>query len=453
MNRKLFLLILVSIAALLLSSCQPETIIETVVVEKEGETIVETVEVEKEVVVTKEVEVEVIPEDEVTELHVFHFKVNLQTEWQNFTDEYSAMNPDVAFVNEIIGGGSQWLPILKAKFAAGHGPDIFIVEGPAQAELFADFLTDLSGEPWVERAVPFAREGLRIDGKIMGMPVNLEGYGYIYNKAIFEEAGVTERPRTLEELQAAAEKIEAAGYTAFGTGYGEWWVNGLHLMNIPFARQEDPQAFMDAVWAGEQTMAGTPEFVALQQLIDLNVANGEDNPLTTDNRKQVEMFVNEEVAMIQQGNWKEKDILEADPDMEIGLLPMPLSNDPEAADKIAVGVPFYFVVNADSSPREQEEALEFLNFLVSSDLGKQYLVEKFKMIPAYGDIEPTGLGGISQDILTYSAEDKAIPWMFGQFPDGSPNEMSDAIQSYVAGQQDWPATLEMMDEIWARLSE
>ena len=398
-------------------------------------------------------EEEASAEDASLELHIFHFKVNLQAEWQALTDEYSEMNPNITFINEIIGGGSQWMPILKSKFAAGHGPDIFIVEGTAQADIFSDYLTDLSDEPWVDRAVPFARDGLKIDDKIMGMPVNLEGYGYIYNKEIFEEAGITERPRTLEELEAAAEKIEAIGVTPFGTGYGEWWVNGLHLMNIPFARQDDPQAFMDAMYAGEETLAGTGEFAALQQLIDLNVAYGEDNPLTTDNRKQVEMFVNGDVAMIQQGNWKEKDILEANPDAQIGLLPMPLSNSAEAADKLAVGVPFYFVVNGDSSPEEQEAAREFLNFLVGSDRGKEYLVQEFGFIPSYRDIEPTGLGGISQDILTYASDDKTIPWMFGQFPDGSPNEMSDAIQKYVAGEADWPTTLQTLDAIWERLKD
>jgi peptide/nickel transport system substrate-binding protein len=59
MKNKALLFGLLIIAALLVAACQPETIIETVVVEKEGETIIETVEVEveKEVEVVKEVEV------------------------------------------------------------------------------------------------------------------------------------------------------------------------------------------------------------------------------------------------------------------------------------------------------------------------------------------------------------------------------------------------------------
>lgn len=398
----------------------------------------------------EEVASEEVSED--TELHVFHFKVNIQTEWQTMTDEYSKQNPDVTFINEIIGGGSAWLPILKSKFAAGQGPDIFIVEGPSQAAEFADYLSDLTDEDWTTRAVPTALAGLTIDDKVMGMPVNLEGYGYIYNKEIFEEAGVTEPPGTLSELRAAAEKIAAAGYTPFGTGYGIWWVPGLHVMNLPFARQDDPQAFLDAALAGDIAMAEDPLFADLQALADLTVEFGEENPLTTDKDRQTLLFVNNEVAMIQQGNWREKEILEANPDAQIGLLPMPLGDGADA-DSLAVGVPFYFVVNSDSSPQQQAEAREFLNWMVSSDYGKKTLVEEFGFIPAYGDIEPVGLGGVSQDILSYSAEGKTIPWTFGQFPDGSAQEMSESFQKYVAGVSDWDEFLASVDETWTRLAE
>ncbi len=61
MKKLIFVFAFLAIAALALAACQPappaETIVETVVVEKEAETVVETVEVEKEVVVTQVVEV------------------------------------------------------------------------------------------------------------------------------------------------------------------------------------------------------------------------------------------------------------------------------------------------------------------------------------------------------------------------------------------------------------
>ena len=387
-----------------------------------------------------------------TELHVFHFKVNIQTQWQNLTDEYAAEQGDVTFVNEIIGGGNAWLPILKSKFAADRGPDIFIVEGPAQATEFADYLSDMTGEAWTENVFPWAIEPLTQDGKVLGMPVNVEGYGYIYNKAIFDDAGVTEKPTTISELRAAAEQLEAAGYVPFGSGYGVWWVSGLHLMNIGFARQEDPQAFLEQALAREVSFADDPVFQQLGDLVQVTLDHSEPDPLTTDVPAQNQLFFDGEAAMIQQGNWREIQILAANPDAEIGLVPMAINDDAADGDRLAVGVPFYFVVNSDSSEREQAEARDFLNWLVTSETGKRYLVEEFGFIPAYDNIPATGLGGVSQDILTYSAEGKIIPWVFGSFPDGSPQEMSEAFQRHVAGQATWAETLAEFDAIWDRLA-
>ncbi len=391
--------------------------------------------------------------DDPVDLEVFWFKVNLVEKWAEVTDEYSRQNPNVTIETETVGGDQAWLPLLKSKFAAGEAPDIYMVEGAAQADAFAGFMADLSGEPWVARAIPSAVDGLTIDGVVRGMPLNLEGYGYIYNKGIFEEAGVTERPRTLSELRAAAEKIEAAGYIPFSTGYGIWWVSGNHLSNMPFAHQDDPGAFLEGAVSRDTKFADDPMFAALQQLTDLTLEYGEDDPLTSNRDSQQLLFLDGQAAMFQQGNWREIEIIEGAPDMEYGLLPMPLSDDPAMGDRLPVGVPFYLIVNEDSTDSEKAAAKEFLNWLVSSDYGKNALVESFGFIPAYPDIDAGQLGGISNDIIEYAAAGKIIPWVFGQFPDGAPNEMSEAFQKYVANAQDWDTTLAEWDASWDRLTE
>ena len=164
------------------------------------------------------------------------------------------------------------------------------------------------------------------------------------------------------------------------------------------------------------------------------------------------MFLDESAAMFQQGNWREIEILAANPDMEFGLLPMPLGEDPVAGDRLPVGVPFYLIVNEDSSDAEKAASKTFLNWLVTSDYGKNALVESFGFIPAYPDIEAADLGGISDDIAEYSTAGKTVPWVFGLFPDGAPLEMSESFQRYVAGAQDWATTLKEFDASWDRLS-
>ena len=61
------------------------------------------------------------------------------------------------------------------------------------------------------------------DGHLLGFP--LEGYAVFnaaYNKKILDAAGVTDIPKTTNDLIAAAEKIKAAGFETFATGGNDW---------------------------------------------------------------------------------------------------------------------------------------------------------------------------------------------------------------------------------------
>ncbi|MFO8064940.1 MAG: ABC transporter substrate-binding protein [Spirochaetia bacterium] len=391
-------------------------------------------------------------EQQTVELNFFQFKPYLDEAYGDLVEEFREENPNVEINVQTYGGGQQWQDILRGRFASGAGPEIFPVEGPAQYEQWSEYIADLSGEPWIDTAVPFALEALNVDGKQMGMPVNLEGYGYIYNKEIFEEAGISERPTTLSELTEAAEQLDEAGYTPFGTGYATWWVTGLHLMNVAFAHQDDPLAFIEGLNDGSESFSDNELFADLQDLVDLTVEYGEEDPLTTDHEEQVQMFANGEVAMIQQGVWKEVPIMEVDEDIEIGLLP-PALNDSAGMDRIPVGVPFYFVVNKEASEQKQEAAKSFLNFMVNTDVGQRYATEEFGFIPAYQDVEPRGLGGVGKDILEYAGEDKTVPWVFGRFPEGFADDASDAIQQYVTDRISWSEVLEQLDQSWERRAE
>ena len=56
------------------------------------------------------------------------------------------------------------------------------------------------------------------------MPFLLQSHGFIYNKALFEQAGITELPTTLDELRTVCEKLTDAGIQPFSSGFGEWWI-------------------------------------------------------------------------------------------------------------------------------------------------------------------------------------------------------------------------------------
>ncbi len=385
------------------------------------------------------------------ELSLFHFKVSQVEQWQEIVNEYAKVEPNVKLVVETVGGASDWTTTLKTKFAAGNGPDIFVVDGPALAKSFSEYLTDLSDQPWVSHAVPSAKKPMTFDGKLMGMPFNLEGYGFIYNKKIFRDAGITRTPVTVQELKAAAEKIQAIGITPFGNGYSEWWVIGMHLMNIPFASQPDPAAFFAALDNGTASIADNAIFRTFKDTFDLTIKYGNKNPLTTDHNAQMTLFNTGQVAMVQQGNWKEVGIYEANSDAEVGLLPIPVNNDPTVSGRIPVGVPFYWVVNKDSTMKE--DAKKFLNWMVTSEVGRHYITAVFGYIPAFDNISSDLLGGLSKDILTYASQGKTIPWSFTTWHDGMYNEFAEHTQKYVAGKISYDEMLRGMQASWEKLAD
>lgn len=387
--------------------------------------------------------------DEVVTLNFFQFKVEIADQLQEMIKEFEAEHPNIKVKLETVGGGADYGAALKSKFASGEEPDIFNNGGFKELELWKEKLADLSGEPWVENVLPIGKVPMTdTDGKLYGMPVNLEGYGFVYNKDLFEKAGITEPPATIDELKEAAKKLEDKKITPFSAGYGEWWVIGQHLLNIPFAQQEDPEAFIAGLYDGSEKFADNEQFKQFKEVLDAELKYANDNPLTTDYNTQVTLFASGETAMLQQGNWTENMITEINPEINMGFLPIPISND-ENAGRLPVGVPNNWVLNKNSE--NLEEAKLFLEWMVTSETGKRYVTEEFAFIPAFDNIEPNGLGDLGQSILDYSKEEKTIPWTWFKWPDGANKEFAAAIQEYAAGKIDYDTLLERFQQTWDNL--
>jgi len=392
--------------------------------------------------------------DKVT-IKMFQFKVEIAEQLAKLIEEYEKEHPNVNIELETVGGGADYGAALKAKFNSGDKPDIFNNGGFSELDLWIEHLEDLSNEPWVANLVEAAKEPMTKDGKLYGMPVNLEGYGYIYNKDLFAKAGITDTPKTLDELRAAAQKLKDAGITPFVNGYAEWWVLGNHFINIPFAHQADPNKFIQGLNDGSAKITGNDVFEQWVDLFDLTLEYGNPNPLQTDYNTQVTEFAVGNAAMTQQGNWTQVAISQTNPDINIGFLPMPINNDANAMDKLPVGVPSNWVIHKNSPVKEEAKA--FLNWMVTSEVGQRYITEEFKFIPAFTNIsaDESVLGPLAADIIRYSKEGKTLSWNWFKFPSGeaSSNKFSDVMQGYIGGQFGKDELLKRLQQVWDEMSK
>src|SRR4028118_2011377 len=78
----------------------------------------------------------------------------------------------------------------------------------AEAGLLYDMTDAYEEHEW--EVFDFAKERVTFDGKLYGVPGELETIGVFYNKDVFTELGL-EQPESLEDLRAASETIRDAG--------------------------------------------------------------------------------------------------------------------------------------------------------------------------------------------------------------------------------------------------
>ena len=393
---------------------------------------------------------------------VFQFKVEAKDALEKAAQKYEELNPEVDINIETVGGGNDYGAALRSKFQSGQEPTIFNIGGPQDVEDWQDKLEDLSKEAWVGQAFEGTLGAVSNDNGMFGMPFNQEGYGFIYNKQIFEKAGID--PSTITSMDALTEAVktldskkdELGLEAVFAVPGKEKWVTGLHLLNV--ALSNEFESGKESYEAKDLEFKYNKE---LKDLLDLQcdyafMPDGKKASINSvDYAMQIEQkYSTGKVAMVQMGNWAYGGINGVNPEIaeNSGILPLPLKGVKE--DSIPVGVPMYWSINKDESDEEKAAAKEFLNWLYTSDEGKKMIIEDFNFIPAFKGYEDESLqpkDPLSADILKYSNEGKTMPWVFMGYPSGwGENVVGADVQKYLDGSMSWEDLVKNAQDTWAK---
>lgn len=406
-------------------------------------------------------------DSEEVEINIFQFKVEIVDALNHAVAEYTAQNPNVKINIQTVGGGDDYGAALRAQFQSGNEPDVFNVGGPQDVKDWMKKLEDLTDAPWKELPLDGVLSGVTVDGKIYALPYNIEGYGLAYNKAIFKAAGIDASSITsYEAMENAFATIKAkidsgelkkefplleapVEYAA-----RETWVTGLHSSNMAFSNE-----FSSSIEAFDAAKIEFKHSDAFKAYLDLQAkyskhANKPSGLNSVDYATQVdEGIAIERVAVIQQGNWIYGGVKAIDERVaeNLGFLPMPLKGVRE--DSIAIGVPMYWAVNKDSSEAKKAVAIDFLNWLYTSDAGKNIVVNEMYFIPpmkGYDDVQPSD--PLAKDILKFAEEGRTMPWVFMGYPsDWGMGVLGEQIQKYYAGEIEWDKLVEVVKDKWVEM--
>jgi len=115
---------------------------------------------------------------------------------------------------------------LDAAFQSGDAPDIYMERGGGElADHVAAGLTkDISDSAKDEIAnIGGSVAGWQVDGKTYALPFSMGVVGFWYNKSLFEQAGITDTPKSWDELYTDIDKLKAAGIEPISVGAGDKW--------------------------------------------------------------------------------------------------------------------------------------------------------------------------------------------------------------------------------------
>ena len=294
--------------------------------------------------------------------------------------------------------------VLQTQLRSGEGPDVFNWgSGPdfggalAEAGLVEDLTSAYEENGW--EVFDFAKERVTTDGKVYGVPGEMETIGLFYNTEIFQEAGV-EPPQSVDELMDAAAKIEQAGYIPIALPNQEGWEGG-HYLSMSLSSLIGSER-MQALFAGEEPW-DSPEVVeAISVWKEMNDAGYvTESPTSVDYDTGIASYWSGEAAILPSGSWLVGEI-DDNADFESGYIPFPGPDGPGIFTG-GLGSGPYVSAGTDKT----EAAIEFVDFLVSEEHA-QWTVENLHTIPpqpldtADLDISPL-LAQVVADVEKFSA--------------------------------------------------
>ncbi|MFI7076553.1 ABC transporter substrate-binding protein [Micromonospora sp. NPDC049903] len=157
--------------------------------------------------------------------------------WNADVAEFQRQNPDIVVKSVSVGEQCNNPPDFTARLAGGTVTDVFYgymtdlqqVLDSGQAMDVTEYATAETIPTW-DSVDPALKEVFTDDGKLYAVPVKNYSMGLVYNKALFQQAGldVNNPPKTWGEVREAAKKISAlgsgiAGYAEYSAGNTGGW--------------------------------------------------------------------------------------------------------------------------------------------------------------------------------------------------------------------------------------
>lgn len=321
-------------------------------------------------------------------------------------------------------------------FATGQAPDIIAVDNPEHALFaargaFLDITDRIANSEVIDPAnyFPGPLNSVTWDGKLYGVPKATNTIALYYNKDLYAKAGITEPPKTWDELVEVSRKLNDPANNVYGLAFS--------------AKANEEGTFQFLPWAqmgggGYDNINAPGAVKALEiwkTILDEKLAS--PDTLTRGQWDSTGTFNSGNAAQVISGPWELNRMLEeAKFDWGVALLP----TETEGGTRSSAMGDFNWAIFA--STQHPDEAFKALEYFASQD---DRLFPEFGQLPARSDIELPETGIALKDAaLKVFLEQLQYAQARGPHPEWPKisKAIQDAIQQALTGQVEPQAALD-----------
>jgi raffinose/stachyose/melibiose transport system substrate-binding protein len=390
-------------------------------------------------------------DDDDVKITIFNSKSEIQSQFEELADTYSdtheGVDIEVYYSNDTVAAH------LATKYASNDPYTISMVDAKDVYSLGKEHALDLSDQDWVSHT----KYAISVDDKVLGFPFCIEARGVMYNKdAIKEATGEDFDPakyQKLSDFKALLDKMKKGGMEAPTGIMKEDWSLAAHYFQEIYETQEDPEAFIQALYAGKADLANNQKYKDYMDTFDVlkEYNYAKSSPVAAEREVSEQKLAEGEIAFMFGGNWDWSLIKDFKEDANLGLMPVPQDTDDGSNTKlVGGGSKYFFIDSSDVFSEEQiQAAKDFLNWLVSDADGNAFLTEKCAVVPAYDNIDASALDPLSISVKEY-ADSGALIDNYNYDPDDHYSVVGAHMQKYLADELDRAKLATEVEGYWSK---
>ena len=396
-------------------------------------------------------------------VYYLNFKPEQADQWVDLAEKYTEETGVQVDVQTAASGTYE--SQLKSEMAKDEAPTLFQVNGPVGLATWKDYCYDLSDSA-VYKDLQSDDYALKDGDEVKSIAYVIETYGLIYNKALlnkyFElpDAEITsiDDLNNFDALKKVADGIQAhkddlgveGAFTSAGMDSSSDWRFKTHLANLPIYYE-----YKDEGISSTDAIKGT-YLDNYKQIWDLYLKDSTCDPSMISSKTgddAASEFALGEAVFYQNGTWAYNDIKDNEvADEDLGMLPIYIGVDGEEDQGLCTGSENYWCVNKNASEEDIQATLDFLQWVVESDEGRDAIANEMGFVTPFTTFdEYLPANPLVEANSEYTKAGKTpVSWNFTTMPSEQwKNDLGSALLEYAQGTGQWDAVQKAFVDGWA----